>query len=87
VWQTLIQMTDRTIDNKILNYLHSLDKAEQLSVLDYLRNLLKKTGKKNNKNKELLSLAGSIKKSDLKKMELAIEEGCESKLRTDNVCF
>ncbi len=71
-------MTDRTIDNKILNYLHSLDKAEQLSVLDYLKNLLKKSGKKDNKNKELLSLAGSIKKSDLKKMELAIEEGCES---------
>ena len=71
-------MTNKTIDTRILNYIHSLEKVEQLSVLNYLQKIVKKFRKKNNENEKLLSLAGSINKNDLKKMELAIKEDCEN---------
>ena len=68
-------MTNKTIDTRILNYIHSLEKVEQLSVLNYLQKIVKKFRKKNNENEKLLSLAGSINKNDLKKMA-----GAETKL-------
>lgn len=70
-------MTDKSIDSKILYYLHELGKAKQLYVLNYLKGLAKKD-QKGDKNKKLLELAGSISKRDLTLMKQAINEGCEN---------
>ena len=67
-------MTQSTIDTQLLTDFHSLEKPQQLDVLNYLKSLLKKD---NASNKGLLKLAGSIPSNDLKLMEKAIEEGCE----------
>lgn len=69
-------MTDRAINSEILSYIQSLEKAEKLSVLAYLKSFVKKE-KKKNKNEQFLSLAGSINKIDMLKMEQSIEESCE----------
>lgn len=68
-------MTNKAIDSQVLNYMHSLENSQQVSVLNYLKNLVKR-GDNNNKN--LLKLAGTINKKDIKLMEKAIEEGCEN---------
>jgi len=46
-----------------------------VSVLNYLKNLVKRG---DDSNKNLLALAGTISKKDIKLMEKAIEEGCEN---------
>ena len=72
--QKSLVMTQSTIDTQLLTDFHSLDKSQQLDVLNYLKSLLKKD---NMSNKGLLKLAGSISSKDLKTMEEEIEEGCE----------
>lgn len=70
-------MTDKAIDSKILYYLQTLEKSKRIAVLNYLMGLIKREPKEN-KNEELISLAGSISKKDIRLMEQAIEEGCEN---------
>lgn len=66
-------MTDKTIDLQLLSYLNKLEKNQKISVLNYL----KKIAKKDNSRTDLLDLAGSISKEDLKLMELSIDKDCE----------
>jgi len=64
-------MTQSTIDTQLLADFHSLDKPQQLDLLNYLKSLLEKD---DITNKGLLKLAGSISSQDLKLMENAIED-------------
>lgn len=70
-------MVDKSIDIKILYYLHELGKSKQLSLLNYMKSIAQKE-QKSNRNKKLLELAGSISKKDIKLMEEVINEGCEN---------
>ena len=67
-------MSEKALDQEVLQYFHNLSKPQQLGVLNYLKSLV---GKQKMKNEGLLKLAGSIPAEDLKQMEQAIEESCE----------
>lgn len=65
-----------TVKEKILEQLDTLSNDAQQRVLEFLRTL-KATSNRGVRGEKLLRFAGSIGHEDLKKMEAAIEEGCE----------
>ena len=66
-------MKQGILDQQVLRYFHELAKAEQLDALNFLKTLV---AKRNDRNKALLQLAGSIPIDDLQRMEQAIKD-CE----------
>ncbi len=71
--QLVENMKQGILDQQVLRYFHELAKAEQLDALNFLKTLV---AKRNDKNKALLQLAGSIPIDDLQRMEQAIKD-CE----------
>lgn len=69
-------MSESIIQQEIANELNKLRVEEQRQVLEYARSLaeVKPVGVH---GKTLLAFAGTIEKSDLELMRLAIEDGCE----------
>jgi hypothetical protein len=66
-----------TIDQEIAKLLHRLPQAEQQRVLDFARELADVTPH-GIPGADLLAFAGRIPPDDLRRMQDAIEEGCES---------
>jgi hypothetical protein len=66
-----------TIDKEIVKLLHRLPEAQRQRVLDFARELaeIKPSGIP---GADLLCFAGSIPPDDLKQMNDAIEDGCET---------
>ena len=71
--QLVENMKQGILDQQVLRYFHELAKAEQLDALNFLKTLV---AKRNDRNKALLQLAGSIPIDDLQRMEQAIKD-CE----------
>lgn len=69
-------MSESVIQQEIANELGKLRVEEQRQVLEYVRSLAeaKPVGVH---GKTLLAFAGTIERSDLELMRIAIEEGCE----------
>lgn len=66
----------RSLKDKIINELNSLNQFQQKKLLDYAMSL-KLTKNKTTEGKRLLDFTGAISKEDLAIMGKAIEEGCE----------
>lgn len=67
-------MVDSSIQNELLSALGQLPIAQQHQVLEYARTLATPHGVP---GAALLQFAGSIDESELEKMAVAIEDGCE----------
>lgn len=62
------------IHDDIIAVINKLNMIQQIKLLDFVKSMATiKSKKKNN----LVKLAGSINKNELKKMKKAIEEDCE----------
>lgn len=68
-------MLKNNIDKEILNNLSFLGKGQKSVVLSYVKSLVKK---KKKDSKSILKFSGAFNKTDLRQMEVAIQEGCEN---------
>jgi len=72
-----VPMLNATVKKEILNQVGLLDYEQQRRVLEFAH-ALAITGPKGVPGKQLLSFAGTIPADDLKEMEKAIEDSCET---------
>jgi hypothetical protein len=68
-------MTSTQIKQKLLERFDQLSEREQWKVLDYAENL--PSPRKGTPGKDLLRFFGTIEPDDCRRMEAAIEAGCE----------
>jgi hypothetical protein len=74
-WAQETTMTSSQIKQKLLERLDQLSKGEQRKILDFAENLPSQP--KGTPGKDLLQFFGTIDSDDCRRMEEAIEAGCE----------
>lgn len=72
-------MSERNLQNEIIDQLNGLPDDKQRQVLDFVRKLAQPAGKP---GRAFLPFGGAIDTEDLSAMAEAIEEGCEQ-INTD----
>jgi len=72
-------MTSTQIKQKLLERFDQLSEREQWKVLEYAENL--PSPRKGTPGKDLLKFFGTIEPDDCRRMEKAIEAGCENEGR------